>query len=320
MKKKAFRAALPYSLPICIGFLFIAMSYGFLMRSRGFSVFYPMAMSAFIFAGSMEFVAVELLLSAYAPLHAFLLTLMVNARHLFYGISMLEKYKGMGWKKPYLIFGMCDETFSINCTVTPPEGVDRGWFMFFVTLLNQTYWVAGATLGALLGFSTTNGEAFGIFAGTAINDTSSVTAAASTWDSLYGLGSQTLDKAVTVKLTRTLAIIPITLVLAFVRTKRAKTDGTKVNFKKIFPMFILYFLLASVITTICVSAGVSASVFAPLKTLSKFLIVMAMCAVGLNTNIVKLVKTGGKPLIMGFCCWVAIACVSIAMQHLLGFL
>ena len=92
----------------------------------------------------------------------FLLTLMVNARHLFYGISMLEKYKGMGWKKPYLIFGMCDETFSINCTVTPPEGVDRGWFMFFVTLLNQTYWVAGATLGALLGsvlhFDTTGIE------------------------------------------------------------------------------------------------------------------------------------------------------------------
>lgn len=151
MKKKAFRAALPYSLPICIGFLFIAMSYGFLMRSRGFSVFYPMAMSAFIFAGSMEFVAVELLLSAYAPLHAFLLTLMVNARHLFYGISMLEKYKGMGWKKPYLIFGMCDETFSINCTVTPPEGVDRGWFMFFVTLLNQSYWVLSAMLGGIVG-------------------------------------------------------------------------------------------------------------------------------------------------------------------------
>ena len=151
MKKKAFRAALPYSLPICIGFLFIAMSYGFLMRSRGFSVFYPMAMSAFIFAGSMEFVAVWLLLSAYAPLHAFLLTLMVNARHLFYGISMLEKYKGMGWKKPYLIFGMCDETFSINCTVTPPEGVDRGWFYFFVSLLDEFYWFLGATLGGILG-------------------------------------------------------------------------------------------------------------------------------------------------------------------------
>ena len=151
MKKKAFRAALPYSLPICIGFLFIAMSYGFLMRSRGFSVFYPMAMSAFIFAGSMEFVAVELLLSAYAPLHAFLLTLMVNARHLFYGISMLEKYKGMGWKKFYLIFGMCDETFSVNYTADIPEDVDRGWFMFFVTLLNQLYWVSGATVGGLVG-------------------------------------------------------------------------------------------------------------------------------------------------------------------------
>ena len=151
MKKKAFRAALPYSLPICIGFLFIAMSYGFLMRSRGFSVFYPMAMSAFIFAGSMEFVAVELLLSAYAPLHAFLLTLMVNARHLFYGISMLEKYKGMGWKKPYLIFGMCDETFSVNCSVEPPEGVDAGWFRLFVTWLNYLYWVCGAMLGSLAG-------------------------------------------------------------------------------------------------------------------------------------------------------------------------
>ena len=156
MKKKAFRAALPYSLPICIGFLFIAMSYGFLMRSRGFSVFYPMAMSAFIFAGSMEFVAVELLLSAYAPLHAFLLTLMVNARHLFYGISMLEKYKGMGWKKPYLIFGMCDENLLHQLHRHPAGGrADRGWFMFFVTLLNQTYWVAGATLGALLGWSCT---------------------------------------------------------------------------------------------------------------------------------------------------------------------
>lgn len=151
MKKKAFRAALPYSLPICIGFLFIAMSYGFLMRSRGFSVFYPMAMSAFIFAGSMEFVAVELLLSAYAPLHAFLLTLMVNARHLFYGISMLEKYKNLGPKKYYLIYAMCDETFSINYTAKIPEGVDRGWFYFFVTLLNQLYWVSGATIGGLLG-------------------------------------------------------------------------------------------------------------------------------------------------------------------------
>ena len=126
MKTKAFKAALPYTLPICIGFLFLGMSYGFLMRSKGFSFVYPMFMSLFIFAGSMEFVTVELLLSAFHPLHAFFLALMVNARHLFYGISMLEKYKNTGWKKPYLIYGMCDESFTINCTVTPPPDVDKG--------------------------------------------------------------------------------------------------------------------------------------------------------------------------------------------------
>ncbi|MGN0389799.1 MAG: YeiH family protein [Wujia sp.] len=173
-------------------------------------------------------------------------------------------------------------------------------------------------LGTALGFSQTSGETFGIFAGTAVNDTSSVTAAASTWDSMYNLGSATLDKAVTVKLTRTLAIIPITLVLAFVRTKKAKGDGTKVDFKKIFPFFILYFILASVITTIALHFGVSKEVFEPLKTLSKFFIVLAMSAIGLNTNIVKLIKTGGKPLFLGFCCWVGITGMCLFMQHMLG--
>lgn len=152
MKTKAFKAALPYTIPICVGFLFLGMSYGFLMRSKGFSFLYPMLMSMFIFAGSMEFVTVNLLLSAFNPIYAFFLTLMVNARHLFYGISMLEKYKNTGWKKPYLIYGMCDESFSINCTVIPPPDVDKGWFMLFVTLLNQIYWVTGSTLGALLGY------------------------------------------------------------------------------------------------------------------------------------------------------------------------
>ena len=100
----------------------------------------------------MEFVTANLLLSAFNPVYAFFLTLMVNARHLFYGISMLEKYKNTGWKKFYLIFGMCDESFTVNCTVDPPEDVDRGWFMFFVNALNQFYWVTGATAGALLGY------------------------------------------------------------------------------------------------------------------------------------------------------------------------
>lgn len=152
MKVKAFKAALPYTIPICIGFMFLGMSYGFLMRSKGFSFVYPMFMSLFIFAGSMEFVTVNLLLSSFNPLYAFFLTLMVNARHLFYGISMLEKYKNCGWKKLYLIYGMCDESFTINCTVKPPTDIDRGWFMFFVTLLNHIYWVSGTVLGALLGY------------------------------------------------------------------------------------------------------------------------------------------------------------------------
>lgn len=173
-------------------------------------------------------------------------------------------------------------------------------------------------LGGMIGFSTHSGEAFGVFAGTAVNDTSSVTAAASTWDSMHGLGNATLDKAVTVKLTRTLAIIPITLFLAFLRTKKAGKNADKVDFKKIFPFFILFFVGASVITTVAVNLGAPVSVFDPLKELSKFFIIMAMAAIGLNTNIVKLVKTGGKPILMGLCCWIGITGVSLIAQHLMG--
>lgn len=175
------------------------------------------------------------------------------------------------------------------------------------------------TLGLWLGFSKTSGEAFGIFAGTAINDTSSVTAAASTWDSMYHLASATLDKAVTVKLTRTLVIIPITLVLAFMRTKKARTAGEeKLDFKNIFPFFIFYFILASIITTIALHFGVSSTLFSPFKELSKFFIILAMAAIGLNTDIIKLVKGGGKPILMGFGCWIGITIVSLFLQHLLG--
>ena len=121
------------------------------MNVSGFSAWYPMFMSMLIFGGSLEFVAVTMLLSSFAPLQTLIMTLMIQARHLFYGLSMLDKFKGTGWKKPYLIFGMCDETFSINYTAKIPEDVDKGWFMFFVTLLNQIYWVSGATLGGILG-------------------------------------------------------------------------------------------------------------------------------------------------------------------------
>ena len=194
--------------------------------------------------------------------------------------------------------------------------------IFFFNVLAAIFF---PMLGSAIGFDTSAGEAFGIFAGTAINDTSSVTAAASTWDSMWNLGSQTLDKAVTVKLTRTLAIIPITLALAAFRAGKDAKDGSKAegkaegfSLKRAFPMFILYFVLASVVTTICIQAGIDASIFAPLKELSKFFIIMAMAAIGLNSNIIELIRTGAKPLLLGGCCWLGITAVSLVMQHVMG--
>ena len=147
----AIKAAFPHTTPIMAGFLFLGMTYGIYMNVSGFSFWYPMFMSMTIFAGSMEFVTVNLLLGAFHPMQALWMTLMINARHLFYGISMLDKYKGTGIKKLYLIFGMCDESFSINYMADIPEDVDKGWFMTWVTALNQFYWVLGATLGGIFG-------------------------------------------------------------------------------------------------------------------------------------------------------------------------
>lgn len=148
---RALRAAFPYTIPIFAGFWFLGLTYGIYMNVSGFSFVYPMLMSLTIFAGSVEFITVNLLLGAFNPLQALFLTLMVNARHLFYGLSMLDKFRGLGWKKVYLIFGMCDESFSINYTAQIPPDVDRGWFMFFVTLLNHFYWFSGSTLGGVFG-------------------------------------------------------------------------------------------------------------------------------------------------------------------------
>ena len=182
------------------------------------------------------------------------------------------------------------------------------------------------TFGRAIGFGS---EGFAVFAGTAVNDTSSVTAAASTADTLYGTNGGILSFAVTVKLTRTLAIIPITLILALYRTRKAKKNngsgGSSFSFAKIFPWFILFFIGASVITTIVgllpandFTAFYSDRFVAAMKWLAKFFIAMAMCAIGFNTNIVQLVKKGGKPILMGFCCWVAIAGVSILVQYATG--
>ncbi len=171
------------------------------------------------------------------------------------------------------------------------------------------------TLGGMLGLTN---EGFGLFAGTAINDTSSVTAAASAWDSMHP-GANVLESATVVKLTRTLAIIPITLVLACWQMHPARKAGgdakSTFSLKRAFPMFVLFFVLASVVTTVF---QLPTSITAPIKELSKFFIVMAMAAIGFNTDIVELVKKGGKPIALGFCCWIGIAFMSLGMQHVLG--
>ena len=149
--KAAFFAAFPNTIPIFAGFLFLGIAYGIYMNQSGFKFYYPMFMSFIIFAGSVEFATVSWLLGSFDPVNIFFLTLMINARHLFYGLSMLEKYNIPGWKKLYLIYGMCDESFSINATVDVPKDIDKGLFMFFVTMLNQIYWVAGATIGGIFG-------------------------------------------------------------------------------------------------------------------------------------------------------------------------
>lgn len=180
------------------------------------------------------------------------------------------------------------------------------------------------SFGHAIGFGS---EGFAIFAGTAVNDTSSVTAVASTAEGLYGVDG-ILSVAVTVKLVRTLAIIPITLTLALFRTYQAKKSGTQAgsfSLKKIFPWFILFFIGAAIVTTVmgflpesAVTVFYSGQFVPMMKWLAKFFIAMAMCAIGLNTNLVNLIKKGGKPLLMGLCCWAGITAVSIGVQYAMG--
>ena len=148
---RALRAAAPQTIPVLAGYFVLGMGYGIYVQSLGLPVWMPMLMGTVVYGGSLEFVLASLLLSAFSPLSAFLMALMIQARHLFYGISMLGRFKNMGAKKPYLIFSLCDETFAIDNGTIIAADVDRGWFYFFVGLLNQSSWVAGATLGGLLG-------------------------------------------------------------------------------------------------------------------------------------------------------------------------
>ena len=147
----ALRAAFPHTLPVLTGFAVLGLAYGVLMASKGYGPGWSFLMSALCFCGSMQFAAIALLTTAFDPVQALLLSLMVNARHLFYGVSMLEKYKGLGKKRVFLIFALCDETFSLTSSVAPPPGTDRGWFYLWISLLDYLYWVAASVLGGILG-------------------------------------------------------------------------------------------------------------------------------------------------------------------------
>ena len=149
--KRAAYTALPHSLPILAGYGFLGLTYGICMSVNGLNPWWTLLMCIFVFGGSVQIVAVSLMTAAFDPLNAFIITFVLCARHIFYGISMLGKYKNLGLKKLYMIFGLVDETFSINYSAEPPEDVDRGWFMFFVTLFDQIYWVVGSTVGAVFG-------------------------------------------------------------------------------------------------------------------------------------------------------------------------
>ena len=143
--------AFPRTIPVMTGYVFLGMAFGILLNAKGYGIFWALLMSLFIYAGSMQYVAISLLTAAFNPAAAFIMTLMVNARHLFYGLSMLDKFKNTGKLKPYLIFGLTDETFSVLCGTEPPEDISRPWYIFWVTLLDQFYWVFGSAVGSLLG-------------------------------------------------------------------------------------------------------------------------------------------------------------------------
>ena len=144
-------AAFPHTVPVLTGYLVLGMAYGVLMQAKGYGAIWAFLMSAVAFCGSMQFVAITLLTGAFDPVGAFLMSLMVNARHLFYGVSMLGKYRGMGWAKVPLVYTLSDETFSIVSSVEPPEGMRVRDFYLAVSVLDYIYWVGGSVLGALAG-------------------------------------------------------------------------------------------------------------------------------------------------------------------------
>jgi len=149
--KSALRAAFPVTIPVLTGFTCLGLAYGVLMETKGYGPLWSTLMSAIAFGGSMQFVAITLLTTVFDPIQALLLSVMVNARHIFYGLSFLDKYKGLGKIRAYLIYTLCDESFSLISTVEPPEDVEKRDFYFWISFLNYSYWVVATALGGLLG-------------------------------------------------------------------------------------------------------------------------------------------------------------------------
>ena len=151
MKQEALKAAFPKTLPVLFGYVFLGIAFGVILSSKGYGLEWALALSLFVYAGSMQFVAVNLLNSAFDPLSVAIITLLVNARHLFYGLSMLELFKNTGKLKSYLIFSLTDETYSLHCSSSCPAGVDQKWYLFFTSLLNHIYWIIGSVIGSVVG-------------------------------------------------------------------------------------------------------------------------------------------------------------------------
>ena len=148
---KTINYALVQTLPVMAGYLVLGLGFGVLLESKGYGVLWAFAMGVLIYAGSMQYLAIDLLAGGASLISAALMTLMVNARHLFYGVSMLERYRDMGPVKPYLIFALTDETYSLVCSTDPPADLDRRRAFFWISFLDQCYWVVGCVAGALVG-------------------------------------------------------------------------------------------------------------------------------------------------------------------------
>jgi 4-azaleucine resistance transporter AzlC len=150
-KTRAFKLALPQTIPVLAGFLLLGLAYGLLMSANGYNFIWSTLTSLFVFAGAGQYLLITLFASSFNPLYAFIIIFFINFRYVFYGLSMLEKYKGIGKMKPFLIHALCDETFATNSTFTIPNDIDKNWFYFFVTLLNYLYWAVGTLIGGLIG-------------------------------------------------------------------------------------------------------------------------------------------------------------------------